>query len=130
MKLTQYSAKTFPKTSDYKDSAAKIKFTKAGYIAFNHPLCALAGLKIGDTVCVAQDEDQPENWYIYKHPDGYALKPHSNKKQRDLVFAYRALIKEVFSCFEFPLDKGQYFEIDATPVTLKGDKTIYWKINF
>jgi hypothetical protein len=127
MKLNYFSSQTVPKGYFGNSSkTARVAFNKAGTITFN-PLAQKAlGLKQGTKLTLAQDEDNPRDWYFFKDDEnGFELSMSSDQKY--LKFGHSKLISALFEAFGF--EKGtRAFDFDKVPTVMKGSKTEYWKI--
>lgn len=58
-----------------------ISFQRTGTWLLNRALCELMGVQAGDRVSLHQDEEQPEDWYLSKDPQGIPLRKQSYKEQ-------------------------------------------------
>ncbi len=128
MKLTYFSEQTFPKQMGSKKTA-KVAFGKGGTIHFNQPACELIDIKAGDKVTVAQDEDEPENWYVFKDTE-HGFEVRAGYDGKGCLFNHAKLVIAFLEAIDKPVDKTIGFLIAGKPTTMKGDKTAtkYWGI--
>ncbi len=103
---------------------ASVGFNKAGTINLNEKACERLELKTGDKIAIAQDEESPENWYIFKHEEGFDVRATSDKK--GFVFNHSSLCKEIFKFFELSTDKSHRFLLAEEETKNEDDTTIYW----
>jgi hypothetical protein len=81
MKLKLFDSETSPKsTGAGRNSLPRISVTKGGTININGKACELMQLKDGSKITLAQDEEEPENWFMFLNPKGFELRPMSDKK--------------------------------------------------
>jgi hypothetical protein len=74
MNLIEFNDKTLP--GRVFNSPAITLHLNAGRIILNGSVVNMLGLDPnGDRVAIAQDSEQPMNWYLFKHPEGYLFKP-------------------------------------------------------
>jgi hypothetical protein len=126
MKLQYFSNQTLPQTRGGGNKLAKVSFGKGGVISFNGAAAALIGLKSGDKVTLAQDEEDPKCWFFFKDKDhGYELRLGYDKKA--VMFNHVHLIDSFNNCFGLSRETKQYL-IGGTPTVLKGSKTEYWGV--
>jgi hypothetical protein len=128
MKFIYFSSQTCPKQMGGKKTA-KVAFGKGGTIHFNAPACELMELQAGDKVTLSQDEDEPENWYVFKDAEhGFELR--SGYDGKGCLFNHAKLVIAFLEAIGKPLDKTLGFLMAGKPTTMKGDKsaTKYWGI--
>jgi hypothetical protein len=123
MNLTVFSAETLPQSTTTKCDP-RVSFTKTGMISFNQHACDLMGLQVGDRFALTQDEDNPQDWYVFKSPAGFPLK--AKAKESGLKFNHTALRATILGCFDLDLDRTYNYGIAKTPTVL--DKVKYWGI--
>ena len=74
MKLILFSEKTMPVMKG-RTGLPRISFEKNGLISLNKHAVELMGLMIADKLSIAQDEDNPGDWYIFKDSEeGFTLR--------------------------------------------------------
>jgi hypothetical protein len=96
MNLTIFNAETAPKNSySQKSSLPKITFSKNGSIMLNKAAITLLDTNVGEKVSICQDEDTPENWYVYKDENGFELRGKDLEKTGYLCFNHSGL-KNIF----------------------------------
>lgn len=128
MKLTYFSTQALPKVMGGK-KVARIAFGKAGTVQFNQPACELIGIKKGDKITLCQDEEEPENWYVFKDTNhGFEVRPGYDGK--GCLFNHAKMVVTFLEAVGKPTDKTIGFMIASKPTVLKGDKsgTQYWGI--
>lgn len=126
MKLNYFSEQTLPKLNvGGKSGTPKVSFNKSGTISFNGKACELLSLKTGDKVTLAQDEDEPGNWYFFKDENGFAVRDGYDKK--GCLFNHSVLVKTFNECFGLPAETKGYI-IAGKPTKINGSKTEYWGI--
>lgn len=128
MKLNYFTSQTLPKQMGGK-KLPKIAFGKAGTISFNAPACALVGIKPGDKISLSQDEEVPENWYLFKDKD-HGFEVRAGYDGKGCVFNHRKMVEAFLEAVGKPVDKTLSLLIAGKPTTIKGDKanTQYWGI--
>ena len=93
MKLKSYD-KTNTIVKGY-DVTPKISFNaKTGVIRISAMAAKKIGLKVGDTVALAQDEDKPADWYLYVSDKGFTIK-NSGKDNTALKFGCKEVAHDV-----------------------------------
>lgn len=128
MKLTYFTEQTLPKrTGGSKQS--KVAFGKSGTISFNAPACGLMGLNPGDKISLSQDEEAPENWYLFKDKN-HGFEVRGGYDGKGCVFNHRTMVETFLEAIGKPTNETISFLIAGQPTTLKGDKsgTQYWGI--
>jgi len=129
MKLTYFSQQTLPKETAGRSTLPKVSFAKSGLITFNREAVKLLGLKIGDKVTLAQDPDEPINWYFFKDKDhGFDLR--TAYKDLGVQFNHIELTRTFLGAIGRQIGVTHKFKIGGEPTILKGDKsqTKYWGI--
>jgi hypothetical protein len=129
MKLKYFTEQTLPKqVGGGMRGIARVTFGAAGAIVFNKEAGKLMSLKTGDRVALAQDEQDPENWYFFKDKNhGYEIREN---KGNGWGFNHSLLIHAFLE--SRGLEKGKTLRalIAGQPTEMKGDKsgTLYWGI--
>lgn len=120
MNLSYFSTQTLPKgTFGKRTGDPVINLGIKGAIRLNPAACELLGVTEGTKVSVAQDQDNPENWYIFLDPEhGYECRVFSDGKSYG--FNHSALTSTIKECFELPIDKGVSFPIAQIPIIFRG----------
>lgn len=127
MKLIYFSEQTLPKQMGVGIKLPRVSFNKAGLISFNKKACELIGLKAGEKVTLAQDEEDPRNWYFFKDAQhGFELRP--GYKDAGCLFNHRQMTESLLQAFQKPMDITHKFTIAGIPTVMKSDKTKYWGI--
>jgi hypothetical protein len=121
MKLTVFNAETMPQGAfGERSTLPKIVLGKVGSITINKGCADLVGIKSGDAVSFAQDDDG--NWYIYLDPTGFKARQHSD--QRSLTFSHSQMAKAIKDSFALKGDESLHFLVAGQP-TVHG-KVKYW----
>jgi hypothetical protein len=127
MKLNYFSEQTLPKQMGGGSKLPRVAFSKSGTITFNPAAGQLMGLKGGDKVTLAQDEEDPRNWYFFKDPQhGFELRP--GYKDKGSMFNHKVMVQALLQAFGKPEDITHNFKIAGQPTVMKNDKTKYWGI--
>ena len=127
MKLMYFSEQTLPKQMGGGSKVSRVAFSKAGIITFNPPACELISLKAGDKVTLAQDEEDPRNWYFFKDPQhGFELR--AGYKDKGCMFNHKVMVHSLLTAFGKPEDVTHNFKVAGQPTIMKNDKTKYWGI--
>lgn len=105
----------------------RISFGKSGVIAFNKPASVLIGLKAGDKITLAQDPDEPINWYFFKDPE-HGFEIRAGYKDQGTLFNHIELSKAFLEAIDKETGKTHNFKIAGQATVLKGDKVQYWGI--
>ncbi len=110
-----------------KSTTATISFSKAGTITFNPLSCERIGLVAGSKISIAQDEDAPENWYVFvDEENGFELRCKDPQKDKACTFNHKALCTTIIEACGLPTDETHRFLIGGEPTPL--GKTNYWGI--
>lgn len=129
MKLKYFSEQTLPRVMGGGNSRTpKASFAKHGVVTLNKDACQLMEVKAGDKITVAQDEEDPENFYFFKDPEhGFLLRTDG---KTSCLFSHKAMIELIRDAKDLPTDKNIKALIAGKPTTIKGDKagTKYWGI--
>jgi hypothetical protein len=84
-------------------------------ICISHGLANHLGLKEGDGICIAVDPQNPTDWYLFPHPEGFPLKcPNIGK---GLEHSNRSLTKKFHDQFG---DAILTFPVAKVPVEIDG----------
>lgn len=127
MKLNTFNQLTLPKQLGRNTGTiSRISLGKNGLILINKAGCTSMNLMPGDKVAIAQDEDDPSNWYIFKHKDGYELRGKDFEKTGSLSFNHKTLIQAFLEAFGLPENQTYMFLISGEPTNI--EKTNCWGI--
>lgn len=127
MKLIYLSQQTCPKIMGGGNKLPRVAFNKSGTINFNGSACALMEIKPGDKVTLAQDEDDPYNWYFFKDTNhGFPVRAGYDKK--GCLFNHSTMVKQMMSAINYDTEVTHNFIIAGVPTVMKGDKVKYWGI--
>jgi hypothetical protein len=95
-------------------------------IQINKAGCINLHLLPGDKIAIAQDEDDPSNWYVFKHKDGFELRGKDFDKTGSLTFNHKTLIQTFLESFELPTNQSYLFLLSGEPTII--EKTNCWGI--
>jgi hypothetical protein len=128
MKLNYFSEQTLPKQKGRgRRGLARVTFGKKGVISFNPQACELMGIKDRDKITLAQDEEDPKNWYFFKDSQ-HGFEVRSGYKGRGGIFNHRTMVHEFLVAFEMDESISHSFLIGGEPTVIAGSKTKYWGI--
>jgi len=120
MNLTVFSSETLPLLpGGNRASRPKISFSKGGLISLNYSASLQLGLKSGDKLSLAQDEDG--QWFIFNDPTGFIIRTHSDRKAH---------------CFNHVSLKNLFYEsagLDQTTSArflIAGQPTVFGKVKY
>jgi len=130
MKLNYFSSQTMPKSVGMKgETIPKITFSKNGMISINGPACSLMELSPGAKVSFCQDENIPENWYVFKDEvNGFVTRTAYDKKTKGVLLSHCILVRTVFESVGFDLNETKKFLVAGKPTVITGGKTKFWGI--
>jgi hypothetical protein len=127
MKLTFFDAETLPlETGGGIAEDAWIVFSvKTGKITLSPEAAALIGVADGGKIALAQNDEHPHPWYIFKDKDGFELRAMKSGK---LCLTHAELVTTF-------LDSHDKAEEIAHKVYLSGEpkkvaRRAYWQLNF
>ncbi|GAO43766.1 hypothetical protein [Flavihumibacter petaseus] len=128
MKLKYFTEQTLPKVRGAGGTRlARINLSTKGAIRINEAACQLIGIKDGDKISIAQDQEAKENWYIFKDPShGYQVRLMSDKKT--CGFNHATFIGAFKKAMNLKDDIGVSYLIAGQPTVMSGDKTKFWGI--
>lgn len=127
MKLNKFDNETMPRLWGGGNISPRISFGKAGTISFNRVACENMNLFPGVKLTLAQDEENPENWYVFKDDkNGFEIRKGYDKTS--CMLNHSKLVKEFAECFELEDDKTHSFTLAGEATLIEGDKTEYWGI--
>lgn len=125
MNLTIFNKETMPQGTfgtGWAKSPA-ITIGQKGLLKINYAAGELLDVKEGDRVSIAQDEENPADWYITKDPNGYELRLGSDKKS--YLFNNIALSKTIYECFELSAETKSVRWLIAGQPTKVGKQTYF-----
>jgi len=126
MKLKILNEETCPKMLG-RTGIARIGFGKSGIVNLNFQAGELMELKTGDKLSLAQDEDEPDNWYLFKdNLKGFVVRAGYDKK--GFLFNHMTMIDEFRTHFKLDKTITHNFLLAGQPTLIRGDKTKYWGI--
>ena len=93
----------------------RIRLTKTGSIVINRSAAWLMGLKSGDKVIFAHSDENPDDWYIAKHQQGFKLA----EQQSGELAIYNKRLKGLF---DDQFGTGTYgFKVSKNPTKHDGN---------
>lgn len=98
----------------------KITFTKSGAISLNKYATELLGFKEGYKFSLCQDEENPTEWYVFSHDNGFVLR--KKNANGSLTIQHTILVHEFFNAFGFPLATTRSFIIAGKPTVVDNVK--------
>ncbi len=127
MKLTTFDSKTLPLASSSR-MLPKFSIQQKNVVGLNGAGAKLLGLKPTDKISVAQDDDKPADWFVYKdNENGFPTRRYDNSKKGTFMFAHADFATMFRECFGLDEEKTYAFEVDEKPVKL--GTISYFKIN-
>lgn len=128
MKLILLDQTTFPQKQPSRfDSTPRISFSKYGKVIFNPAAIQLMGLSAGSKISIAQDEDNPADWYCFiDEENGFVIKEKTTKSNNVVFFSHRRLIDTFLDSLSLNTSITHSFIIAGKPTTL--GKTKYYCI--
>lgn len=121
MKLNYFSEQTLEKKMD-RSRAAKICFRKAGVISLNPNACEIIGIKPGDKISMAQDQENPKDWYVFRD-SGHGFPARKAYNNDGVIFNHKTLVRKFCEANSLKLDKSYQFLI-------AGQKTTWGKVDY
>lgn len=117
MKLNVFNNVTLPKAlGRTTDIIPRISFNKSGVISINKTGAALLNIGKADKVTLAQDEEDPCNWYLFKdNENGYQVRTKDFDKSGCICFNHNQLRTSLLECFDFDTETSHNFKIARTP---------------
>jgi hypothetical protein len=94
-----------------------ISFSEAGGISISGEACEKIGLSAGDRVSLFQDETKPEDWYLAKDKDGFALR-QSSSKAKGCSFNSAAICEKVLESVSWKEKKSPVFRLVTEATTV------------
>lgn len=107
---------------------AKVTFGAKGAVSFNEAAAGLIGLKKGAKISLAQDEEDPDNWYFFLDKEhGFEVR---DVKGKYWLFQHTHLVRQFMEGKGLEVGKSAKGIIAGQPTVIKGDKanTQYWGI--
>ncbi len=109
------------------DMKPAISFAKSGIISINSPAVNLMGLKLEDKISFAQDDENPENWYLFiDEENGFQARGKEFDKTGCLCFNHNSFRRSFIESVGYPLEETNRFIIAGEPT--KFGKVNYWGI--
>lgn len=116
MKLTVFNEENFPKQQGNHRGTPAVRFGKMCAISLNGSATEIMELKEGDRLSMAQDEDDPANWFLFKDVNGFEVRLHTDKKT--MQFNHRKLSDAIKECFGLDKDGSHRFLIGGQPTIM------------
>lgn len=90
--------KVYDKNAQQRIQKPRVTFSpKANSVRFNSHAVTLMDVKAGDTIAIAADEENPEDWYILKNTENGI--PLCTTKNNELCFNCKNMINDFFNTF-------------------------------
>ena len=124
MKLKVYNTNNLPKQE--RGAPYIHANSKTGLMRITTQAAERMGLKSGDKLAFAQDEDEPTDWYAFKSPEGFEVREGSEKKPGyGLLFNNTSIVRLIFESVAYEGTSGRMM-IGAEPV--KSGKVDHWPV--
>lgn len=78
MKIKKFTPENTPSTS--RRGVVQISFNRSGLISISPALSEQMELDENSCISIMQDEESPEDWFVAKDADGFALRANANAK--------------------------------------------------
>jgi len=125
MKLIEFNESSLPKMGGGRNTPASVCFGKAGVINFNQKACDLIGIKETSKLSLAQDEENPSDWYFYEDKvNGFPVRPGYGKK--GAMINHKKLVVAIASAFGLEEGESHNFKVAPEPTII--NKMKYWGI--
>lgn len=117
MKLIKFDAAS---TKFSRPGESSIRFHSSGVITLS--TSAVEGLKLkeGDKMCVVQDEENPDDWYLMKDENGFSLRTY--KGNNGLCFNNAYIAKSIINFLDINAN-SVCFKV-ATEATIPEDESM------
>jgi hypothetical protein len=100
-----------------------IRITTGGVLMINTAAMKQMQLVAGNRIAMAQDAENPRDWYIYRNADGLEIKV-KNGKQQSWGIQSSFLCNEILKSLGFEKGKTCGFKLAPAPTELDG-KTLW-----
>lgn len=97
---------------------SSISFSRQGIINISQMAVDAIGLKIGDVISLEQDEENPQDWYLMKNPEGFKVRQY--KGSNGLCFNAAALAKSFLDLNDYTNTHSASFRLITEPVEIDG----------
>jgi hypothetical protein len=106
----------------YKGHGTTLSVSRNGLWRLNTIAVRDTGYVAGDRVALAQDENSPADWYLFKSPNGFPLRAYNGC----LEFRSKALQKHLLASIEYKLPAGVMML--GKPITRDGGTVVLWPL--
>ena len=125
MKLKVFDEITLPKLMMGRRAIPAIRITEQGVLNINPSGARLMELQSGDKISIAQNECDPDNWYLYKDAMyGFELRQSTDGNR--LQLSHKKMQEEIVKYFKLEEHLSHGFLIAGTPTLLPANETKYW----
>lgn len=130
MKLKSFNPQSVPNLRAGSDIPTVSLNYSSGVMTFNKGACEFLKLKKGDQVVIHQDEEEPQDWYIQKVPEGgFELRGKTTEEfPLALAFNNATLIRQIIDSVAYEVPEGVETETPKSvkvkinkPTEIKGD---------
>jgi len=129
MKLIKFNAETLPKSSQWgRKALPAISISKSGVMSLNKPAAELLKCDAATKLSIAQDPDEPKNWYVFKEDAGYEISPKVFEKAGTADFCHKGLQAMFCEAMELNAEKSHRYLLAGEATKTKGDTTEYFGI--
>lgn len=122
MKLTQFNSETLPLYG--RTRLPRVSFIRSGNISLNGAAIELMQLKPECKLAIAQDQDNPGDWYIFEDDKGFKVRSKDIKKTGQMIFSHKELVTTFVTCFGLNMNKTYSFLLAGEP-TMVGKRKYY-----
>lgn len=128
MALKHFNSATLPSISSRGTAPIISLNMKAGLFGINKAACELLGLKNGDYIGFAQDDEDEVKWYVYKSDKtGFQVREKNNVTS-GVLFNNSRMGKLIAASVAFE-GKGGKMLVEDKPFTIQGLKNKYYPLN-
>jgi len=121
MKLIKFDTTNCAATTRKGENA--ITMRRSGVISLNGGTIELTKLKAGDAIAILQDEENPEDWYITKDPDGFTLR-NGGKASKCLNANNASFVNKMLDALGIHTEAGVRFQLAPQP-TKEGNMILH-----
>lgn len=128
MKLNYFSSQTVPKENARgRNGLPSMTIVKNGSFFFNNEAVNQIGIKNDSKITIAQDEEHPENWYVFlDESNGFGLRV--DEKKKTAAFGHASLADLIFEAFGLVRDHTLKFRVCGEATMIGKSPTKYWGI--
>jgi hypothetical protein len=121
MKLIKFDKTNCAATTRKGENAITVR--RCGTISLNIGCLRLTKLKAGDSIAILQDEQNPEDWYIAKDPDGFTLR-NGSKASKCLIANNSSFVNKMLDALGIHTESGVRFQLAPQP-TKEGNMILH-----